>query len=395
MEVSNWGGGAAPYWAPDLGAAEGAFAATADRLATEVFAPAAERWDRTGEYAAENVTALIDSGLATMFVERRHGGGGATVTATTAVLERIAADCASTATILSTLLLGAVPVQIHGTEEQQADVFGRFVHERQALSFALTERGAGSDLRSITTTAAHVDDGYRLNGEKWLIGNGGQAGMYTVFAQLEGRGLTAFLVDAHADGLHVDHVHRKMGIRGTATTNLRLDNVTVGARALLGVEGGGARVALSGLDLGRIAVAATATGLGIGAFVSASRRAAERVQFGRPVFENQALAFRLADIATELSAARLITYDAAARADRGSDLRTAAAMAKLHASEVSHRAVDTAVQVYGGIGYTADSPVDRMYRDQRGYELAEGTSEILRLVISRSVRQWLSEGMSR
>jgi alkylation response protein AidB-like acyl-CoA dehydrogenase len=375
-------------WSPRLEEEAEALRATAERLTREHFGPNAGEIDREQRYPQEHVDLLVEHGLAAMFAPTDFGGSGASLTATVAVTEEVSKGCATTAAILSTYVLGAFPLLLAGTEEQKKRYLGGLARG-ESVSFALTEREAGSDASALETVAEREGDGFRLRGEKWFIGNGGASQHYIVFAKTDpdagARGISAFVVDKDDDGAVIDHFEDKMGIRGALTSNLKLDT-WVPADAMVGEEGRALRLALGTLNVGRIAVGAQATGIALTAYDEASRRAAERKQFGGPIIDNQGIGFPLADVATELSAARMMLYEAARAYDDGEDVRTLGAMAKLYTSEVSHRAVDVAVQVFGGYGYCKPYTVERLYRDQRIIEVYEGTSEIQRMVIARAVK---------
>jgi alkylation response protein AidB-like acyl-CoA dehydrogenase len=259
-----------------------------------------------------------------------------------------------------------------------------------ATSFALSERSAGSDAAAITCTATRQDDGWRLRGEKYWIGNGGASRYYVVFAKTDpdagGRGISAFMADKESGGVVAEQLADKMGIRGTQTSNLKLDTV-VPDSARIGELNKGLRLAFETLNIGRVMVAAQSMGLALAAYREAARRAVAREAFGAPIIENQGVAFRLADMAVEISAARMMLYEAARAHDEGRDIAQLGPMAKLFASEVAHRAADAAVQIWGGEGYCKPSVVERLYRDQRILQIYEGTSEIQRLVLARAVRK--------
>ena len=237
-------------------------------------------------------------------------------------------------------------------------------------------------------------DGWRLRGEKYWIGNGGASRYYVVFAKTDpaagGRGISAFIVDKGQPGAVIDELCDKMGIRGTQTSNLKLD-VVVPDSARVGELNRALRLAFATLNVGRITVAAQSLGLALAAYREASQRAIERRAFGQPIIENQGVAFKLADMAVEISAARMMLYEAAKAYDEGRDVAHLGAMAKLYASEVAHRAADAAVQIWGGLGYCKPSVAERLYRDQRILEIYEGTSEIQRLVLARAVRNEAEE----
>jgi alkylation response protein AidB-like acyl-CoA dehydrogenase len=317
------------------------------------------------------------------------------MTAISAVVEEVSAACASTGAILAAHALGAVPVRLAGTGEQKRQLLGP-LRAGEAISFALTEEGAGSDAAAIRTRAEADGDGYRLHGEKIYIGNGSISTRYVVFAKTDpgagARGITAFVVPAGAPGVTIDRIEDKMGIRGTRTSNLKLDGVRVEAADILGQVNRGLKLALQTLDLGRVSVAAQGLGIAHAAYRLAAAEATRRHTFGKPVIENQGIGFRLADLAVELSAARMLTHEAAGAYDAGRPASMPGAMAKLYTSEVAHRAVDLAVQVYGGDGFCKPCPAERLYRDQRVLEIYEGSSEIQRLVLSRAIAAEAAEG---
>jgi alkylation response protein AidB-like acyl-CoA dehydrogenase len=377
-------------WQPELDEPQRRLRDVAHELARDHFGPLAEEVDRDQRYPWENVALLVESGLAGMFVPPQYGGLGATLVATCAAMEEIAAACASTAAIQSTYVLGAFPLILAGSEEQKRRYLGALVNDGHATSFALTERDAGSDAAALQATAVRDGAGYRLRGEKWFIGNGSASRHYIVFARSgsdeDRRHITPFIVDVDADGVVIDHIEDKMGIRGTLTSNMKLDTV-VGDDRIVGEPGRGLRLAMQALDVGRITVAAQALGIAIAAFEHAANRAVDRHGFGQPIIRHQGIGFRLADVAIELSAARALMYEAAGAYDAGQPVSTIGAMAKVYATEVSHRAVDAAVQVFGGAGYCKPNPVERLYRDQRVTEVYEGTSEIQRLVLSRAIER--------
>lgn len=376
-------------WQPRLDAAAAAWQERAAGLADERFAPLAEEIDRQQRYPEENVAALVEHGLAGMFIPEAYGGRGANLTATVAVVEAIGARCSSTAAILCAYQLGAFPVLLAGSEEQKKHYLGCLANG-VATSFALSERSTGSDAAAIETTAVREGDGWRIRGEKYWIGNGDASPYYVVFAKTDpaagGRGISAFMVDKEAPGAVIDELSDKMGIRGTKTSNLKLDTV-VPDSARVGEPNRALRLAFLTLGVGRIMVAAQSLGLALACYAEASARAVEREAFGKPIIENQGIGFMLADMATEISAARMMLYEAAHAYDEGRDVTSLGAMSKLFTSEVAHRAADAAVQIWGGFGYCKPCKVERLYRDQRVLEIYEGTSEIQRLVLARAVRK--------
>jgi alkylation response protein AidB-like acyl-CoA dehydrogenase len=374
-------------WQPALDAEAGRWCAVAERLTRERFAPLAAALDREARYPWENVRSLVEHALAGLFIPREHGGQGASLVATAAVVEAVARGCASTAAILCTYQLGAFPVLLAGRDDQKQRYLRDMV-AGVATSFALSERGAGSDAAAIETTAVREGAGWRLRGEKYWIGNGGASRWYVVFARTgtSGRSASAFMVDKESFGVVIDELADKMGLRGTQTSNLKLDLV-VPDEARLGEVDRALTLALATLEVGRVLVAAQSLGIALAAYREASQHAVERRAFGRAIIENQGVGFRLADMAVAISAARMMLYEAARAYDAGRDIAIAGAMAKLHASEVAHRACDGAVQIWGGLGYCKPTVAERLYRDQRVLEIYEGTSEIQRLLIARGVRR--------
>lgn len=368
--------------------------AVAQRLTREYFEPLAAELDRDQRYPWETVRLMVEHDLAGLFIPKEHGGNGASLAATVAVVEAMAAGCASSAAILCTYQLGAFPILLAGREDQKQFYLGAMA-KGVATSFALSERGAGSDPAAIEATATREGEGWRLLGEKYWIGNGGASRYYVVFAKTDpvaaGRGISAFMVDKESPGVTIDELCDKMGLRGTQTSNLKL-NTVVPDSARVGDLNHALPLALATLNVGRIIVAAQALGLALAAYREGARRAVERHAFGRPIIENQAIGFRLADMAVEISAARMMLYEAARAYDEGRDIANLGAMAKLFASEVAHRAADIAVQIWGGLGYCKPNYIERLYRDQRVLEIYEGTSEIQRLVLARAVRKE-AEGM--
>jgi alkylation response protein AidB-like acyl-CoA dehydrogenase len=376
-------------WQPALSEEASRWRRLAEHVAAAHFAPLAEALDREQRYPHENVRRLVEHKLAGLFIPEPYGGQGASLTATAAVVEAVGEACSSTAAILCVCQLGAFPVLLGGREDQKKFYLGEMA-KGVMTSFALSERSTGSDAAAIEATATREGDGWRLRGEKYWIGNGGASRYYVVFAKTDpdarGRGISAFMVDKEQGGVVIDELCDKMGIRGTQTSNLKLD-VVVPDSARIGDVNRALRLAFQTLNVGRIMVAAQSLGLALAAYREASRYAVERKAFGVPIIENQAIGFKLADMATEISAARMMLYQAAHTYDAGGDVANLGAMAKLFASEVAHRAADAAVQIWGGLGFCKPSVVERLYRDQRILEIYEGTSEIQRLVLARAVRR--------
>ena len=376
-------------WQPTLDESATRWQALAERLGRERFAPLAPELDRDQRYPWETIEALVEHRFVGLFLPRQWGGEGASLVATVAAVETLGTHCASTAAIMCAYQLGAFPILLAGTDAQK-DFYLREMTQGRATSFALSERIAGSDAAAIEATAVREGDGWRLRGEKYWIGNGGASRYYVVFAKTDpaqaGRGISAFMVDKEQPGAVVDELSDKMGIRGTQTSNLKVDLV-VPDSARIGELHRALRLALQTLNVGRIMVSAQSMGLAIAAYREAARRAVERRTFGQPIGENQGIGFMLANMATRISAARMMLYEAARAYDRGDDVSNLGAMAKLFTSEVAHQAADDAVQIWGGLGYCKPTVVERLYRDQRILEIYEGSSEIQRLVLSRAIRK--------
>lgn len=380
-------------WKPALDETSARWQSLADQLGRERFAPLAPELDRDQRYPWETIEALVEHKFTGLFLPKQWGGEGASLVATVAAVETLGLHCASTAAIMCAYQLGAFPILLAGTDAQK-DFYLREMTQGRATSFALSERIAGSDAAAIEATGTKEGDGWRLKGEKYWIGNGGASRYYVVFVKTDpaagGRGISAFMVDKEQPGAVIDELNDKMGIRGTQTSNLKVDLV-VPESARIGEPNRALRLALQTLNVGRIMVSAQSLGLALAAYREASSRAVARKTFGQPIGENQGIGFKLADMATEISAARMVLYEAARAYDRGEDVSNLGAMAKLFTSEVAHRAADNAVQIWGGLGYCKPTVAERLYRDQRILEIYEGSSEIQRLVLSRAVRKEAEE----
>lgn len=360
---------------------------TARDLAGRHLAPHAAELDRTGTFPHAGVRHLADAGLMGVNVPAELGGSEAGVVAYSLAMQEVARACASTAVTMAVTNMVAEVITAFGTPAQRgAHVPKLCAGEYTAGSFALSEPGAGSDPGGLTTTAREVEGGYRLDGEKQWITSGDVAGMLVVWARTAGagtRGISCFLVERGTPGLVVGKKEDKLGLRASSTVSLAFDDCRVPKDALLGEIGQGFRIAMMALDGGRIGIASQALGLGAAAFAEASAYAQSRIQFGQPISAFQATQFKLADMDTELSAARLLTLQAAALKERGLPFSQQAAMAKLFASEAAFRACDENVQIHGGLGYVRDLPAERHLRDVRVTRIYEGTSEVQRIVIAR------------
>lgn len=353
-------------------------------------APRAAEVDRTEEFPAENIRKIAELGLMGLPYPEEVGGGGGDYLSYAIAVEEIARACGATALIYAAhVSLGCGLIYYFGTPEQKQRWLPRLCSGQGLGAFGLTEPEAGSDAGATRTTAVRDGDHYILNGSKMWITSGAIADVVICTAKTDPdagtRGISCFLVEQGTPGFHPGKNEPKMGLKGSVTSALSLENCRVPASNLLGREGEGFRQMLTALDNGRISIGAMALGLAQAAFDEAVRYARERVQFGQAIAKFQAIQWMIADMATEIDAARLMVYRAAAMKDAGLPFTKEAAMAKLYASEVAERAAFKAVQIHGGYGYSREYPVERIYRDQRLCSIGEGTSEIQRLVIARKV----------
>ena len=353
-------------------------------------APLADEVDTSEEFPRRQWDGLRELGLCGLLISDRYGGAGMGYRDFAIVLEEVGAACGSTSTVLIThTSLGSETLNRFGSSEQHDRWLPGLADGSRIAAFALTEAGTGSDALALQTTIRDAGDCYVLNGSKLFITNGEVADLFAVFATSDRsagyKGVSAVVVERGTPGLEINGQHGKMGMRGSATAELVFNDCRVPKSDLLGELGDGYRIALQILDSSRITVAAQCLGLGRGALDASLAYANEREAFGRPIGSNQAIQFMIADMRTELDAARLLTWRAASLYDAGMEYGVAAAAAKLYASESAGRLAHRAVQIHGGVGYFKPTAVERIYRDQRVTEIYEGTSEIQRLVIARSL----------
>jgi butyryl-CoA dehydrogenase len=359
-------------------------------FAQNEIAPRAAAVDKGEEFPAENIRKMGELGLLGLPFPERYGGGGGDYVSYAIAVEEIARACGSTALIYAAhISLGCGPIYDFGTEEQKRKWLPHVCSGKGLAALGLTEPEAGSDAGATRTTAVRDGDDYVLNGSKMWITSGAIADVVNCTAKTDPeagtRGISCFLVEKGTPGFIPGKNEPKMGLKGSVTSALSFDNCRVPAENLLGKEGEGFRQALITLDAGRISIGAMALGLAQAALDEGTRYAKERVQFGQPIAKFQAIQWMIADTATEIDAARLLVYRAAAMKDAGLRFTKEAAMAKLFASETAERAAFKALQIHGGYGYSREYPVERIYRDQRLCSIGEGTSEIQRLVIARQV----------
>lgn len=319
-----------------------------------------------------------------------YGGIGSDYVSYCIAVEELSRVCASTGVTLSAhVSLASWPIFTYGTEEQKQTFLKRLATGEALGAYALSEPGAGSDVASMKMTATKDGDSYVLNGSKVWITNGEVADLYVVFAKTDEsakhRGISAFIVEKGTEGFSFGKKERKLGIRSSPTTELIFDQCRIPAANLLGEEGEGFTIAMKTLDGGRNGIAAQALGIAQGALDASITYAKERKQFGKPIAHNQGISFKLADMATDIEAARLLTYQAAWLESSGLPYGKASAMSKLFAGDAAMRITTEAVQIFGGYGYTKDYPVERYMRDAKITQIYEGTNEIQRLVIGRMV----------
>jgi len=359
-------------------------------FAQKEVAPIAAEIDEKGIVPFENIKKMAQLGLLGLTVSEKYDGCGADAVSYVIAIEELAKACASTAIILAVQnSLVCAGIEKFGSEEQKEKYLRPLARGEKLGAFALTEPGAGCDAANQATTAVRDGDYYVLNGSKHFITNGGFADVIITFGMTDkaqrARGITAFIVEKGFKGFAVGKEEHKMGIRGTNTCELVFTDMRVPVANVLGGEGQGFKIALTMLDGGRIGVAAQAVGIAQAAFEAAVKYSKERVQFGKPICEFQAIQWMLADMATRIEAARLLTYSAALKKESGQRFSKEASMAKLFASEMAVWVVDRALQIHGGYGYMKEYPVERCYRDAKITEIYEGTSEVQRMVIARAV----------
>ncbi len=352
--------------------------------------PNARKWDVDHQFPTEAVKKLAEMGLLGVAIPAELGGAGMDNVSYAVAMEEISRGCAGTGVIMSVNnSLYCDPVYKFGTDEQKTEFLAPFARGERLGAFALTEPSSGSDAASMRTVAVKKGNEYVLNGAKNFITNGPQADVVIVFANTDrtkgNKGVSAFLVPGSVKGFTRSKADDKVGIRASGSCTLFFEDVVLPERFRLGGEGEGFRVAMQTLDGGRIGIAGQALGIAQAAYEEAVAYAKERKAFGQPITQFQAIQFMLADMATEIDAARLLVWRAAWMKDKGMRHSAESAMAKLYASEMCERVTSKAIQVHGGYGYVKEYDVERHWRDSRITEIYEGTSEIQRLVIAASV----------
>ncbi|CAH0647394.1 MULTISPECIES: acyl-CoA dehydrogenase [Pseudomonas] len=359
-------------------------------FAQERLKPFAEQWDKAHRFPREAIDEMAELGLFGMLVPEAWGGSDTGYVAYAMALEEIAAGDGACSTIMSVHnSVGCVPILHFGSEQQKAQFLAPLASGAMLGAFALTEPQAGSDASSLKTRARLDGDHYVLNGSKQFITSGQNAGVVIVFAVTDPdagkRGISAFIVPTDSPGYQVARVEDKLGQHASDTCQIVFDNVRVPVANRLGAEGEGYKIALANLEGGRIGIASQAVGMARAAFEVAREYANERQSFGKALVEHQAVAFRLADMATQIAVARQMVLHAAALRDAGRPALVEASMAKLFASEMAEKVCSHALQTLGGYGYLSDFPLERIYRDVRVCQIYEGTSDIQRMVIARNL----------
>ncbi|TWI59753.1 acyl-CoA dehydrogenase [Halalkalibacter nanhaiisediminis] len=359
-------------------------------FAEEQITPFIEEMEENETFPREIINKMSELGLMGIPIPEQYGGSEMDFTSYIIAIHELSKVSATVGVILSVhTSVGTNPILYFGTEEQKQKYVPQLATGKYLGAFGLTEPGAGSDAAGLRTTAVKEGDVYRLNGSKVFITNGGEADTYIVFASTDpskgSKGISAFIVEKDTPGFHVGKKEKKMGLHGSNTTELVFFDALVPASNLLGQEGEGFKIAMSNLDYGRIGIAAQSLGIAEAALEAAVAYAKERKQFGRAIGQQQGLGFKLADMATKVEAAKLLTYRAASLKDNGIRCGHEASMAKLFASRTAVEVAIEAVQVFGGYGYTKEYPVERFFRDAKVCEIYEGTSEIQRLVISKQL----------
>ncbi|NGO40955.1 acyl-CoA dehydrogenase family protein [Streptomyces ureilyticus] len=359
-------------------------------LAEAKIAPYAAAVDEESRFPQEALDALVASDLHAVHVPESYGGAGADALATVIVIEEVARVCASSSLIPAVNKLGSLPVILSGSEDLKKKYLGPLAAGDGMFSYCLSEPDAGSDAAGMKTKAVRDGDSYVLNGVKRWITNAGVSEYYTVMAVTDptkrSKGISAFVVEKSDEGVSFGAPEKKLGIKGSPTREVYLDNVRIPADRMIGEEGTGFATAMKTLDHTRITIAAQALGIAQGALDYAKGYVQERKQFGKAIADFQGIQFMLADMAMKIEAARQLTYAAAAKSERGdSDLTFQGAAAKCFASDVAMEVTVDAVQLLGGYGYTRDYPVERMMRDAKITQVYEGTNQIQRIVMARNL----------
>lgn len=363
--------------------------ARAREFARKEILPIAAEYDRRAQVPPGIAEKAKEAGFLNVTIPREYGGMGYGALQSAIIAEELGAACAGISITILVNGLALTPIQLFGSEEQKEEFLRPVAEQAKLAAFCLTERGAGSDASSIKTTALPEGDDFVINGQKCFVTSGGLAEILTVFALTDPdrgpRGVSAIVVPATTPGIRVTKVEDKMGQRASNTVELSFENVRVPQASLLGKRGRGFPIALRTLDFGRSGVAALSVGLARAALEHAVAYAKTREQFGAPIINNQGVSFILADMATKVEAARLLTWQAAWMADQDLKVTEKSAMAKCFASDTAMEVTTSAVQIHGGYGYMKDYPVEKLMRDAKLLQIYEGTNQIQRMVIARQL----------
>ncbi|MEH7272098.1 acyl-CoA dehydrogenase [Neobacillus vireti] len=356
-------------------------------FAENEIAPFVQRMEQ-GEFPREILCKMGELGLMGIPVPEKYGGAEMDFVSYIIAINELSRVSATVGVILSVhTSVGTNPILYFGSDEQKGRFLPKLASGEYLAAFCLTEAGSGSDAKSMKSRAVKKDDHYVINGSKMFITNGGEADVYIVFAstnpELGSKGISAFIVEKNSPGLVIGKDEHKMGLHGSRTLQLSFEDMRVPVENLLGQEGEGFKIAMANLNVGRIGIAAQALGIAEAALDAAVQYAKGRVQFGKPIAAQQGIGFKLADMATNVEAARLLLYRAADLRAQGLKCGLEASIAKLFASKTAVETATEAIQVFGGYGYTEDYPVERYFRDAKVTEIYEGTSEIQRIVISK------------
>lgn len=359
-------------------------------FAQQEIAPKAAYYDEAEEFPWENLHKMAELGLLGMPVAEEFGGAGTDTVSYIAAIEEISKACASTGAIMAVhTSTGIMPIDMFGTEEQKQKYVPDLATGKKIGAFALTEAGAGSDAAQVATTAVLDGDEWVLNGSKCFITNGGEAEVYTILASTDKtkgtKGITAFIVEKDTPGFTFGKKEHKLGIRASATRELIFQDCRIPKENMLGKEGEGFKMAMQVISGARIGISAQAVGIAQAAYEAALEYSKVRVQFGKPIAKQQSIAFMLADMAIQIEAARQLVYHAAQMKDAGQPFDKEAAMAKTFSSDIAVQVALDAIQILGGYGYTREYPVERLLRDAKITQIYEGTNQIQRVVISRSI----------
>jgi butyryl-CoA dehydrogenase len=359
-------------------------------FAAKELEPIAAQIDEESRFPVESVRKMAELGLTGVGLPEEYGGSGGGTTELCIVIEEISRACAATGAILiASSGLAGEPLSVYGSKEQKKRFVSPIATGEKLAAFALTEAGAGSDPAALETAAVRHENGYLLNGTKIFITNSVEAGIILVFAtvdrSLRHRGITAFVVEKETPGISIGKHEQKLGIRASSTAELIFEDCFVPEENRLGDEGEGFKIAINAIDASRVAVAAQALGIARAAFDRSLVYARERQQFGQPLANFQAIQWMLADMATQIDAARLLTYRAACLQDSGQPFVKEASMAKVYAAETAKLVTNNAIQIHGGYGYIREFPLERYFRDAKITEIYEGTSEMQRMTIARQI----------